>query len=155
MKKMDTDSVDGHDSTLWGSCNSVIIQNNGISYSQICGKVTAYQYRKPNLVVSLDRRNYLDSYYLDGISITRGSPRQHVWSLMVGLFENPMLYGYTFAACPCAIGSTQSVPSFVGNNYFCESGNPSHTFPDKVLYDDALWEGVGKTGTGTGTGKGI
>ena len=128
-------------STLWGSCNSVIIQNNGISYSQICGKVTAYQYRKPNLAVSLDRRNYLDSYYLDGISITRGSPRQHVWSLMVGLFENPMLYGYTFAACPCAIGSTQSVPSFVGNNYFCESGNPSHTFPDKVLYDDALWDG--------------
>ena len=124
-----------------GNCNSIIIQNNGISYSQICGKVTAYQYRAPEAVANVGNRiNDLNSYYLDGISITRGSPRQHVWSLMVGFFENPS-YGYTFAACPCAIGSTQSVQSFIGNNYFCESGNPGRIFPNKVLYDDVLWDG--------------
>ena len=122
------------------SCNSIILQNNGISYSQICGKVTAYQYRAPDAVLSRVQTNNISSFYLDGISITRGSPRQHVWSLMVGLFENSVP-GYDWANCPCATGSPQSVQSFIGNNYYCESGNPTNTYENTLLYNDVLWDG--------------
>ena len=122
------------------SCNSIILQSNDLSYSQICGKVTAYQYRAPDAVVSGAQHNNLNSYYLDGVSITRGSPRQHVWSLMVGLFENSVP-GYDWANCPCATGSPQSVQSFIGNNYFCESGNPTNTYENTLLYNDVLWDG--------------
>ena len=129
------------------SCNSVILQNNGISYSQICGKVAAYQYRAPDAVanVSNNRRIYdINSYYLDGISITRGSPRQHVWSLMAGLFENTadrFRWSIDWAICPCATGSIQSVQSFIGNNYFCESGNPTLRTESKIYSHDVLWDG--------------
>ena len=121
------------------SCNSIILQNNGISYSQICGKVTAYQYRAPDAIANRAQENNLNSYYLDGISITRGSPRQHVWSLIVGLFENSVP-GYE-SNCPCATGSRQTVQSFIGNNYFCESGNPSRTLARKIYSNDVLWDG--------------
>ena len=122
------------------SCNSIILQNNGISYSQICGKVTAYQYRAPDAVLSRVQTNNISSFYLDGISITRGSPRQHVWSLMVGLFENSVP-GYDWANCPCATGSPQTVQSFIGNNYYCESGNPNTLIENSLYSNDELWDG--------------
>ena len=118
-------------------CNSIFLQNNGINYSQICGKVAAYQYTAPDAVSNRAQTNNLNSYYLDGISITRGSPRQHVWSLMVGLRENPAIG--RASNCPCATGSP--VQSFIGNNYFCESGNPTNTILKKVFTDDVLWDG--------------
>ena len=121
------------------SCDSIFLQNNGISYSQICGKVAAYQYTAPDAVSNRAQKNNLNSYYLDGISITRGSPRQHVWSLMVGLFENSVPRRSDMSNCPCATGSP--VQSFIGNNYFCESGNPNTTFQGKLYTNDVLWDG--------------
>uniref|UniRef100_A0A1X7SVT9 Uncharacterized protein n=1 Tax=Amphimedon queenslandica TaxID=400682 RepID=A0A1X7SVT9_AMPQE len=76
----------------------------------------------------------INSYYVDGVSITRGSPRQHVWTLGNGLTDtynnNPQWI------CPCATGSSQTVPSFVGNHYFCESGNQASTW-SPILYTTA------------------
>ena len=118
-------------------CNSIFLQNNGINYSQICGKVAAYQYKAPDAVKNRAQTNNLNSYYLDGISITRGSPRQHVWSLIVGLREKAAIG--RASNCPCATGST--VQSFIGNNYFCESGNPSNYILNKIFTDDVLWDG--------------
>ena len=104
---------DGHRVCRWPSntpsCNSIILQNNGISYSQICGKVTAYQYTAPDAVSNRAQENNLNSYYLDGISITHGSPRQHVRSLIIGLHENAAT-GRS-SNCPCATGSP--VQSFI------------------------------------------
>uniref|UniRef100_A0A1X7TB87 Fibrinogen C-terminal domain-containing protein n=1 Tax=Amphimedon queenslandica TaxID=400682 RepID=A0A1X7TB87_AMPQE len=61
-----------------GGCISVQFPSNGISYSQICGRVTGYQYYTPD---GFHGPSDLDSPYVDGVSITRGSPRQHVWTL--------------------------------------------------------------------------
>ena len=47
-----------------------------ISYSQICGRVTGYQYHSPN---AFHGSSDINSHYVDGVSITRGSPCQHVW----------------------------------------------------------------------------
>ena len=101
-----------------GSCVSVQFPSNGISYSQVCGRVVGYQYGSTDGVK--ENVNDLNSIYLDGVSITRGSPRKHVLTLYAGVSSDYNDYGN---ACPCAGGT--SAQAFVGNNYFCESGTPS------------------------------
>uniref|UniRef100_A0A1X7UBY3 Fibrinogen C-terminal domain-containing protein n=2 Tax=Amphimedon queenslandica TaxID=400682 RepID=A0A1X7UBY3_AMPQE len=117
-----------------GNCASVQFPSNGISYSQICGRVTAYQYGTPDAVNPI---NNINSYYIDGVSITRGSPRQHVWSLICGVDSQ----NNHFDNCPCAGGT--ATQSFIGNDYFCESGNPN-TNVQLILYSsDPVWDGEG------------
>ena len=116
-----------------GNCVSVQFPSNGISYSQICGRVTGYQYSHTDGLHSSN----IDTYYLEGISITRGSPRQHVWTLISGNNE------LSSSSCPCNNGSTVSVQSFIGNNYFCESGNPSGSGSQILYTSDPLWDGQG------------
>ena len=118
-----------------GSCNSVTFSTNSIMYSQICGRVIGYQYGHSDAIHSSVS---IDSYYVEGISITHGSPRQHIWTLAAGYDET----GTGTLYCPCNIGSTVSVPNFVGDDYFCESG--TLTYNGVMLYtDDPLWDGEG------------
>ena len=127
----------GKQSTSSGGCDSVTFSTNGVSYSQVCGRVIGYQYGHPDAINSAIS---IDSYYVDGISITHGSPRQHIWTLAAGYDET----GTSTLYCPCNTGSTASVPSFVGNDYFCESGTSSSpSFPYEVYTDDPLWDGEG------------
>ena len=117
------------------SCVSVQFPSNGISYSQVCGRVVGYQYGHTDAVSGY--HNDINSWYVEGVSITRGSPRQHVWTLMAGYTEANAASN----SCPCNTGSTVSVVPFIGDNYFCESGNnASSTLP--ILYtSDPLWDG--------------
>ena len=39
--------------------------------------------------------------------------------------------------CPCNSGSSTSPPSFVGNDYYCESGGAIGI----LVVDDPLWDG--------------
>ena len=141
----------GRPVTSSGSCVSVEFPSNGISYSQVCGRVTGYQYGRPDAIrySTYPYRKNLNSYYVDGVSITRGSPRQHVWTLIAGLNEAS---NYIHARdgrynCPCSQGSPQNstLQSFIGNDYFCESGNPvtDGTFQYRLYASDPLWDGKG------------
>ena len=116
-------------------CVSVQFSSNGISYSQICGRVVGYQYFTTEAVEGY--HNDINSYYVDGVSITRGSPRQHVWTLMAGYSELNVLSW----SCPCNTGSTVSVVPFIGNNYFCESGNNASSASSILYTSDPLWDG--------------
>uniref|UniRef100_A0A1X7USW5 Fibrinogen C-terminal domain-containing protein n=1 Tax=Amphimedon queenslandica TaxID=400682 RepID=A0A1X7USW5_AMPQE len=116
-----------------GSCVSVQFPSNGISYSQVCGRVTGYQYGSPDGNYPDSSHNDINSYYVDGVSITRGFPRQHVWTLIAGLGQEVYpSYSANYYNCPCSPGSLQNstLQSFMGNNYFCESGNST----------DPLWD---------------
>ena len=111
------------------------------NYSQVCGKVIGYQYHSPDAVYlgrykaetygSLvdSHHNDINSYYVDGVSITHGYPRQHIWTLIAGLIEASFYIDGRYN-CPLSDGSLQntSIQTFVGNDYFCESGNPSTTW---------------------------
>uniref|UniRef100_A0A1X7VHH1 Uncharacterized protein n=1 Tax=Amphimedon queenslandica TaxID=400682 RepID=A0A1X7VHH1_AMPQE len=121
---------------MGATCDSVKFSSNDISYSQVCGRVVGYQYGTPDAVHP--NRQDIDSVYLDGVSITRGgSPRHHIWSLLVGVHSNKSY----FDNCPCANGS--SPQSFIGNDYFCESANPTDSW-DPIFYStDPLWDGQG------------
>uniref|UniRef100_A0A1X7UKG0 Fibrinogen C-terminal domain-containing protein n=1 Tax=Amphimedon queenslandica TaxID=400682 RepID=A0A1X7UKG0_AMPQE len=134
----------GRPATNSGSCVPVQFPSNGISYSQICGRVTGYQYGAPNALQALSGHNNMNSHYVDGVSITRGSPRQHVWTLIGGLQE-ASLYENGGHNCPCSQGSPQSPQSFIGNDYFCESGNPAtdNTWQFILYESDPLWDGKG------------
>ena len=124
-------------------CSSIEIPSNGIDFSQVCGRVVGYQYGSPDAVdtrfATNATRNDINSYYVDGVSITQGDPREHIWTLMAGV-------GVTFndsGNCPCNTlpGNTQEVQSFVGTDYFCESGNPNNDWEPKLYSDDPLWDG--------------
>ena len=118
-----------------GCSNSLTFQSNSISYSQICGRVIGYQYAHPN---GIDGPNDINANYVEGVSITRGSPRQHVWTLMAEDVQSN---------CPCSSGNSGSVRSFMGTNYFCESGNPSASWSYTLYTSDPLWDGQGCGGS--------
>uniref|UniRef100_A0A1X7T4W0 Uncharacterized protein n=1 Tax=Amphimedon queenslandica TaxID=400682 RepID=A0A1X7T4W0_AMPQE len=123
-----------------GSCTSVQFPSNGISYFQVCGRVTGYQYTSPDAVLDQHGSNHnnLNGDYVDGVSITHGSPRQHVWTLMAGNYEQNDNTDYN---CPCANDSTQQVQSFVGDHYFCESGIATGGWQYQLYTSDPLWDG--------------
>ena len=117
------------------SCVSVQFPSNGIRYSQICGRVVGYQYGHTDAVDTY--HNDINSWYVEGVSITRGSPRQHVWTLMAGYTEA----NAGSNSCPCNNGSTRTVVPFIGDNYFCESGNTASSTSSILYTSDPLWDG--------------
>ena len=119
------------------SCNSVIFTTYGVQYRQVCGRVRGYQYFSTD---GFERHSFcpapctIDNPYVDGVSITHGvSPREHIWTYAVGAFDHQSVA----ATCPCAGGTPP--PSFVGSDYYCESG---HSISQSGLAtDDPLWDG--------------
>ena len=98
----------------------------------------------------------IDSEYVYGLSVTHSTPRNYIWTLAAGLTEG----GYTANPqfnCPCSNpGHPDNIfpPSFVRNNYYCESGNPTNTWMDRLLYsDDPLWDGQECEGQCCSNGK--
>ena len=122
---------------------SIKFPSNGIQYSQICGRVTGYQYRSTDAFSHHFGGNHddINSYYVDGVSITHGYPRQHVWTFASGLSDT--YSNHPQFMCPCAQGSTQSVQPFVGDHYFCESGNHGGSWISILYASDPLWDGKG------------
>jgi len=107
------------------------------------GQAAHRQYHQiTHSIVVLVTTQSIDSYYMDGISVTHGSPRQHIWSFVGGVDE----FDSSGSACPCVNGSTSGtrIPSFVGQNYFCESGITSGYVRGSFYPNgDPLWDGQG------------
>ena len=128
-----------------GGCASANFDVKGVSYDNICGQAKAYQKGSPD---AFERRTEsIDGIYVEGISITLGSPRKHVWTYATGLSDDHR--DYPKHNCPCATFPGPSPPAFVGNDYYCESGNVG-TFDAAAYYlSDPLWDG---SGCGNGNG---
>ena len=116
----------------------------GGEYSRICGRMRAYQWGSPDGFKrhpsTLD--STIDNAYIDGVSVTHGTPRNHIWTFVAGISEsNPTWYH----ACPCDSNNNINVPSFVGKDYFCESGVNSPWVGGSTHYtfhsNDTLWDG--------------
>ena len=125
-------------------CDSVFIKSLGSNYSEVCGMIMAKQYGHPNAFWDAPRDSP-DDGYAEGILITRGSPRQHVWAYVVADVANPPV-GYTNPdMCPCTgHASAPQPPSFVGNDYYCDSGNDAGgNAIERQLYNKTLWNSEG------------
>ena len=94
-----------------GSCEGITYMTGGEQYDRVCGRITGYQIGYPDAFTSSSRS--IDTFYADGISVTHGSSRQHIWTFTAGVDEQT---SYSHATCPCVTGSTNGnrIPSFVG-----------------------------------------
>ena len=63
-----------------------------------------------------------------------------MWTYAVGLSDN---YNTTHANCPCAKYPGPDSPKFVGNHYYCESGNTGFLEYTPVYSSDPLRNGAG------------
>ena len=83
----------------------------------------------------------LDRVYVDGISVTLGSPRKHLWTYAIGLSDDGDFPAFN---CPCAKYPGPEPPSFVHNDYYCESGSTGTVLNGARVYtEDPLWDGAG------------
>ena len=112
--------------------------------SQVCGRVIGIQHRYPDAFVG---PYDIESYYVSGVSITHGHPRQHIWSFAA--YPNPNENTIS-RICPCSQPSLNvpPPPSFVGNNYLCETAHMVLPFTS-WFREDPLWDGEGCPSTST------
>ena len=132
--------VCGRQNTSSPGCSSTNFSTLGLNYHKVCGQLRGYQYHTPDALHSLSED--IDSYYVDGISITYGqNPRTHIWTYAAGLTEDRA----DEYACPCNTGYDGGInvsSSFIGNHYYCESGLNTLTDYAKILQvNDTLWDG--------------
>ena len=107
-------------------CVSTTFPVHGIEYSRVCGRIVGYQIGSPSGI--LNQSEGINSYYVSGISLTHGQPRQHIYT-----FANAAGEGYTSEVCPYIQGGTDTVPQFVGSDYFCDSAERGSFAPNGVF----------------------
>ena len=115
-------------------CTGISAENFGHSYTQVCGFVRGYGLISPDAFGAIVRSSSepLSGNYVDGVSITYGTPPNHLWTYAAGYRET----GTDFVSCPCNTGNHASiVPSYVGSDYYCESSSFTNTA-------DPLWDGM-------------
>ena len=111
-------------------CQSTIFTTYNISFYKICGQVRGYH--KGNTNAFWLSQESIDDHYVDGVSITLGNPRKHVWTYAIGISDSSSFNNAD--SCPCANSATkgEDPPSFVGDHYYCETGDTGGT--DSTAY---------------------
>ena len=128
---------------------SIIFPVQGIKYSQVCGKIIGYQFGNVTDFIRVFPTgpkviDNINAAYVDGVSLTHGSPREHIWTFAAAIQEynsdQPKF------ACPCIntrlTPLRHNIPGFVGRDYFCDTGSENEV--QNIFYgDDPLWDGAG------------
>ena len=140
----------GRVSDGWRTCDSVTFPVSGGEYSRVCGRIKAYQWGGTLAFSFYNPVTSIDGAYITGFSLTHGDTREHIWTFAAGISEQQYLTGVS--NCPCSSDNfhffeywNSRVPSFIGNDYFCESGlnsvwgDGSHGY--RIFPDDPLWDG--------------
>ena len=118
-----------------GSCDSVYYSSGATPYTQVCGRITGYLYDTSDGIARgwgepHSPGNEINGPYLDGVSVTYGTPRQHIWSFFCGHVEYQC----------CSEEDWEVVESYniVGDNYFCDIGS----FGANILaISSPVWDG--------------
>ena len=137
----------GKFSTSELTCDSVFFPVTGGHYNRVCGTIRAYQYSWTNAFHAYDNGHVttIDGAYVAGVSLTHGTPQQHIWTFAAGGTEDRPTND---DSCPCDATITIDIPPFVGRDYFCESGVNSGLI-GRFHPDDPLWDGEGCSSTST------
>ena len=126
-------------------CTSLRFSPDG-NYTNVCGRVRGFQDHSPDGFNT--GTDSIDSHYMDGISITHGNPRTHLWSYVAGHPEHNFIIA---ARCPCARPDPtdrSGVPSFVGEHFYCESGFSGDGYENRIVWENPLWDGQGCSAPG-------
>ena len=124
----------GRPQSSTGSCAAVFYFPNH-QYSRVCGRIIGYQVASPDAFKIIN-----DGRGVDSVIISHGEQQDHIWSFAAGVTEENS--DYRPYNCPCSPAAGPQPPENVGENYFCESGNPTDGFEEGRLYSsDRLWDG--------------
>ena len=120
-------------------CYSTNLTTLSIPYSKVCGMAVGYQKSTTDGFSGLNfASRSIDGPYVDGISITFSTPRKHIWTYAIG-------YGFQVehtSNCPCSEFTGRLPPSFVHENYYCESDRD--TSANSVVFTtNPVWDGQG------------
>ena len=132
--------------TMIAGCSSTTYSTQIIDYTKVCGRITGYQVGTTNAF----RQYYqnqgtttINTTYVDGISLTHGNPREHIWTLAAALDRNDNVTGERSSHCPCRFEENPfEPPPFVGEDYFCDAGNEEFMTGETGLQTDPLWDGT-------------
>ena len=129
-----------------GGCDSVIYPAYGLRYTHVCGHVIGYQHSDTIAFNGFTSGvSSIEQHYLDGVSITHGGAgsRQHIWSF-ASAFGDAFVAEQPHSSCSCS--SSNNWPystSFVGNDYFCDTGSHASSDSNTIFASDPLWDGAG------------
>ena len=129
-------------------CDSVTYSVDNLAYSSVCGKIIAIQMGVASAFYpAISYNTNIENAYLSGISLTHGSPREHIYTFAAANVQQSPVYN---PLLNCACTNTDEtwpyqLPSFIGNDYFCETGNPGPEIRNFTAYytEDPLWDGAG------------
>ena len=145
----------GIGSTSTGSCPSIIFETYSTVYSRVCGKINAYQVGNTDAFDTTYGRvsnTDIDSNYVDGVSLTHGSnPRRHIWTFVAAVNDDYQIPAPN-STCQCVRPGDRRImapPSFVGMDYFCDTGSQSGAQNGVFHSDDPLWDSAGCASTST------
>ena len=130
--------------TVDAGCSSTTYSTLNINYNKVCGRITGYQVGTTNAFRHYYRNpDTIDSTYVDGVSLTHGNPREHIWTFAAGLDRNGNVIGLRSSYCPCRLDvDYHDPPPFVGEDYFCDAGNVEFMTGETGLETDPLWDGT-------------
>ena len=123
-------------------CSSVTYPAGG-NYTNICGQVRGYQFYSPNAFQGAQGKTINDPY-VDGVSITCGSQRQHVWTYASWYHEEENIIHSS--VCPCGRSAPNDysyVPTFVGRDFYCETAFTRNSRTTRIAWENPLWDGAG------------
>ena len=133
----------GRNSTDIYTCDSATFPLSGGQYYRVCGRIKAYQWGGTTAFAGYHNAytTNTDGEHVDGVSVTHGTPRNHIWTFVAGISEsNPT----EITVCPCDASIDISIPPFVGEDYFCEAGiNEPWDLSRHYIFhsNDTLWDG--------------
>ncbi|XP_019849379.1 PREDICTED: uncharacterized protein LOC100633843 isoform X3 [Amphimedon queenslandica] len=129
-------------------CSSAHFNTSGFEYSKVCGRIRGYQWASPNAFYWYQRNKRLtiNDLYVDGAVLTNqvNESRSHIWTFAAAIDE----VGRSGAAFDCQCTNREVIidfetPSFVGNDYFCETGSRNFFEYNTFYTADPLWDGKG------------
>ena len=78
------------------TCDSATFPVSGGEYSRVCGRIRAYQWGAIYAFCNYHRGDVtnIDDAYACGVSVSHGTPRNHIWTFVAGETEsNPTVHG--------------------------------------------------------------
>ena len=117
------------------SCDSARFSTSGRGYTRVCGRIIGYQYNTPDAAFHYYYEgkpgNQINEPYIDGVSVTHGIRRKHIWSFFAAYTPHDCCSGRH-------LNHTRSL-GFIGDNFFCDSAHRVSHPEDNLFTGHPLW----------------
>ena len=97
----------GKSTQIGPACDSAVFPVSA-AYTRVCGTVRGYQYGQTDAFEAYNEGQVstIDGAYVAGVSLTHGTPRQHIWTFAAGATETQPTW---IDVCPCDATITPTI----------------------------------------------